>query len=138
MEKGQSVDRITKRIEQREAEKKELEKQLAKENRKPPSLQLAHILAFLDYLMELPGTSEVKKKSLINIFVHSVHLYDDYFYIIFNTGNTALRSENIPLKSIENIINQAVLKTFSGSDFDAFVPPNGGFVNYYFFYAVSP
>ena len=69
-------------------------------------------------------SSEVKKKSLINIFVHSVHLYDDYFYIIFNTGNTTLRSENIPLKSIENSLKQAVLKTFSGSDFDAFVPPD--------------
>ena len=124
LEKGQSVDRITKRLEQREVEKKELEKQLAKEKRKQPSLQLTHILAFLDYLMELPGTSEVKKKSLINIFVHSVHLYDDYFYIIFNTGNTTLRSENIPLKSIENSLKQAVLKTFSGSDFDAFVPPD--------------
>ena len=31
LEKGQSVDRITKRIEQREAEKKDLEKQLAKD-----------------------------------------------------------------------------------------------------------
>lgn len=124
LEKGQSVDRITKRLEQREAEKKDLEKQLAKEKRKQPSLQLTHILAFLDYLRELHGTSEVKKKSLINIFVHSVHLYDDYSYIIFNAGNTTLRSENIPLKSIENILKQAVLNTFSGSDFDAFVPPN--------------
>lgn len=60
LEKGQSVDRITKRLEQREVEKKELEKQLAKEKRKQPSLQLTHILAFLDYLRELPGKSEVK------------------------------------------------------------------------------
>lgn len=134
LEKGQSVDRITKRLEQHEAEKKDLEKQLAKEKRKQPGLQLTRILAFLDYLRELPGTSEVKKKSLINIFVRSVHLYDDCFYIIFNAGNTTLRSENISLKSIENILKQAVLKTFSGSDFDAFVPPNGSCVNYYFFY----
>lgn len=109
---------------------------MAKEKRKQPSLQLTRILAFLDYLKELPGTSEVKKKSLINIFVHSVHLYDDYFYIIFNAGNTTLRSENIPLKSIENSLKHAVLKTFSGSDFDAFVPPNKtripcGCVSYY-------
>ena len=112
MEKGQSVDRITKRLEQREAEKKELEKQLAKEKRKQPGLQLTHILAFLDYLRELPGKSEVKKKRLINIFVHSVHLYDDYYTIIFNAGNTTLRSENIPLKSIENSLKQAVLNPF--------------------------
>ena len=125
LEKGQSVERITKRIEQREAEKKKLEKQLAKEKRKQPGLQLSHVLAFLDYLRELPGTSEVKKKSLINIFVRSVLLYDDYFTIIFNAGNTTLHSENIPLKSIESSLKQAAIKTFSGSDFDAFVPPTG-------------
>ena len=123
LEKGQSVERIAKRIEQREAEKKELEKQLAKEKRKQPGLQLSHVLAFLDYLRELPGTSEVKKKSLINIFVRSVLLYDDYFTIIFNAGNTTLHSENIPHKSIESSLKQAAIKTISGSDFDAFVPP---------------
>ena len=82
-----------------------------------------YILAFLDYLRELPGKSEVKKKTLITIFVHSVHLYDDYYTIIFNAGNAILRSENIPIKSIENSLMQAVFQTFSGSDFDAFVPP---------------
>ena len=114
--------------------KKELEKQLAKEKRKQPGLQLSHVLAFLDYLRELPGTSEVKRKSLITIFVNSVHLYDDYFTIIFNAGNATLRSENIPLKSIENSLKQAVFQTYSGSDFDAFVPPKGSCVNSYFFY----
>ena len=112
LEKGQSVERITKRIEQREAEKKKLEKQLAKEKRKQPGLQLSHVLAFLDYLRELPGTSEVKKISLINIFVRSVLLYDDYFTIIFNAGNTTLHSENIPLKSIESSLNRLQLKLF--------------------------
>ena len=123
LEKGQSVDRITKCIEQREAEKKDLEKQLAKEKRKQPGLQLPHILAFLDYLRELPGTSEVKRKSLINIFVNAVYLYDDYYTIIFNAGSATLKAENIPIKSIENILVNAVLETFSGSDFNAFVPP---------------
>ena len=92
-----------------------------------------YILAFLDYLRELPGKSEVKKKTLITIFVHSVHLYDDYYTIIFNAGNAILRSENIPIKSIEKSLMQAVFQTFSGSEFDAFVPPikkatlNGGY-----------
>ena len=115
LEKGQSVDRITKRIEQREAEKKDLEKQLAKEKRKQPGLQLPHVLAFLDYLRELPETSEVKRKSLINIFVNAIYLYDDYYTIIFNAGSATLKAENIPLKSIENSLSQAVLETFSGS-----------------------
>ena len=95
LEKGQSVDRITKRIEQREAEKKDLEKQLAKEKRKQHGLQFPHVLAFLDYLRELPGTSEVKRKSLINIFVNAIYLYDDYYTIIFNAGSATLKAENI-------------------------------------------
>ena len=86
-------------------------------------MQLSHVLAFLDYLRELPGTSEVKKKSLINIFVRSILLYDDYITSIFNAGNTTLHSENIPLKSIESSLKHAAIKTFSGSDFDVFVPP---------------
>lgn len=123
LEKGQSVERITKRLEQREAEKEALEKQLAKEKRKQPGLHLSHVLAFLHYLRDLPGTNEGKRKTLITIFVNSVYLYDDYYTIIFNAGSSTLRAENIPRKNIENSLKQAVLKTFSGSDFDALVPP---------------
>lgn len=115
MEKGQSPERITKRIQQREAEKEALEKQLAKEKRKQPTLQLEHILAFLNYLRDLPGTDKVKRKTLITIFVNSVYLFDDYFTIIFNAGSATLRTENIPRKSIENSLKQAVNKTSSGS-----------------------
>ena len=123
MEKGQSPERITKRIQQREAEKEALEKQLAKEKRKQPTLQLEHILAFLNYLRDLPGTDKVKRKTLITIFVNSVYLYDDYFTIIFNAGNATLRAENIPRKSIENSLKQAVNKTSSGSGAVISIPP---------------
>jgi hypothetical protein len=123
MEKGQSPERITKRIQQREAEKEALEKQLAKEKRKQPTLQLEHILAFLNYLRDLPGTDKVKRKTLITIFVNSVYLYDDYFTIIFNAGNATLRAENIPRKSIENSLKQAVNKTSSGSGAVNCIPP---------------
>lgn len=66
----------------------------------------------------------MKRKSLINTFVNAVYLYDDYYTIIFNAGSATLKTENIPIKSIENSLVHAVLETFSGSDFDAFVPPN--------------
>ena len=124
LEKGSSAERIAQRLEQREAEKKALEKQLAKEQRKQPTLQLSHILAFLNYLRDLPGTNEVKRKSLITIFVNEVYLYDDYFTITFNAGNSTLRAENIPRKNIENSLKQAAIKTFSGSHNVANVPPN--------------
>ena len=112
LEKGSSVDRITKRLEQREAEKAKLEKQLAKEKRKQPGLQLSHVLAFLQYLRDLPGDSAVKRKSLISIFVNAVYLYDDYYTITFNAGNTTLRSENIPRKNIESILKRLQFKLF--------------------------
>ena len=124
MEKGQSPERITKRIQQREAEKEALEKQLAKEKRKQPTLQLEHILAFLNYPRDLPGTDKVKRKTLITIFVNSVYLYDDYFTIIFNGGNATLRAENIPLESIENNLKQALNKTYSGSGAVISIPPD--------------
>ncbi len=123
LEKGQSVERITKRLEQREEEKKELEVQLAKEMRKQPPLQLAHILAFLDYLRELPGSSEIKKKSLINIFVNAVYVYDNRTTVIFNAGSTKIKAENIPLENIENSLKTAVFQTNLGSFFGASVPP---------------
>ncbi len=123
LEKGQSAERITKHLEQRESEKRALERQLALEKRKQPTLQLHHVLAFLDYLRELPGNAEVKKKSLINIFVHSVYVYDDHYTVYFNSGNAILKSENIPRKATENSLNKAAFQTKSGSEFDVFVPP---------------
>ena len=123
LEKGQSPERITKRIQQREAEKAALEKQLAKEKRKQPTLQLAHILAFLYYLRDLPGSDKVKRKTLITIFVNSVYLYEDYFTIIFNAGNATLRAENIPRESIENSLKEAVNKTSGSSVSINCVPP---------------
>ena len=123
LEKGQSPERITKRIQQREAEKEALEKQLAKEKRKQPTLQLTHVLSFLNYLRDLPGTDKVKTKTLITIFVNSVYLYDDYFTIIFNAGNATLRVENIPRESIENSLKEAVNKTSWSSVSIGSVPP---------------
>ena len=55
LEKGQSVDMITERIHKREAEKKELEKQLAIEIKKQSGMEYSVILSFLDYLRMLPN-----------------------------------------------------------------------------------
>jgi hypothetical protein len=42
-----------------------------------------------------------KRRALINIFVHSVYLYDDHFTIIINASKKPLSIENIPLDEIE-------------------------------------
>ena len=78
---------LTERLNQRQAEKSELESQLAVENNKKISLSEAQILAFLDYVCEMPLDDFNKRQAIINIFVHSVYLYDDRFTLIINASN---------------------------------------------------
>ena len=42
-----------------------------------------------------------KRRALINIFVHSVYLYDDHLTIIINASKNPLSIDNIPLDDIE-------------------------------------
>ncbi|MBP3665230.1 MAG: hypothetical protein J6J03_08730 [Tyzzerella sp.] len=101
LEHGQSVERITKRINAREEEKKEIEKQLAIEKRKNRSFSYPQILAYLDYMKTIGRKNPTQRSILINTFVHSVYLYDDHLTIIFNGGKGQISSENIPFKKIE-------------------------------------
>ena len=123
LEQGQSVQRITERINKREAEKKELEKQLAIEKRKKIGFDYDQILAYLDYIKSLSCTSLVKRKALVTIFVNRIYLYDEYFTLILNGGNSTLTIENIPLKSIENKFNSGENGTFFSSPIDSSAPP---------------
>ncbi len=78
-----------------------MESQLAVENNKKISLSEAQILAFLDYVCEMPLDDFNKRRAIINIFVHSVYLYDDRFTLIINASNKPLSIDNIPLDDIE-------------------------------------
>ena len=89
IEQGQAVDMLTERLNRRQAEKAELEAQLAIENNKKICLTEAQIYAFLDFICEMPMDDINKRRALINIFVHSVYLYDDHFIITFNYKNTS-------------------------------------------------
>ena len=101
IEKGQSVDMLTERLHQRQAEKAELEAQLAIENNKKICLTETQVYAFLDFICEMPMDDFNKRRALINIFVHSVYLYDDHLTIIINASKIPLSIDNIPLDDIE-------------------------------------
>ena len=133
LEQGQSVQRITERINKREAEKKELEKQLAIEKRKKIGFDYDQILAYLDYIKSLSCTSLVKRKALVTIFVNRIYLYDEYFTLILNGGNSTLTIENIPLKSIESKFNSGNIGTFFSSPIDSSAPPIKNHPNGWFF-----
>ena len=92
---------LTERLHKRQAEKEELETQLAIENNKKICLSEAQILAFLDYVCEMPFDDFNKRKAIINIFVQSIYLYDDHFTLIINASKKPLSIDNIPLDDIE-------------------------------------
>ena len=123
LEKGQSVDMITDRIHKREAEKKELEKQLAIEIKKQSGMEYSVILSFLDYLRMLPNDNEYKRRALVNIFINAIYLYDGYFTMILNAGNRPLSVENIPLDDIEKAFENDDVGCSSNSQLVADAPP---------------
>ena len=92
---------LTERLNRRQAEKSELETQLAIESNKKICLTEAQIYAFLDFVCEMPMDDFNKRRALINIFVHSVYLYDDHFTLIINASKKPLSIDNIPLDDIE-------------------------------------
>ncbi|MCD8331427.1 MAG: zinc ribbon domain-containing protein [Oscillospiraceae bacterium] len=123
MEKGPPVEMITERINNREAEKKELEKQLGIEIKKQSSMECSDILSFLDDLRLLPNDNEFKRRALINIFINMVYLHGEYFTLILSAGNRPLSVENIPLDDIEETFAADDVGCSSHSQLVADAPP---------------
>ena len=103
IERGRAVEMLTDRLNKRMAEKAELEAQLAVEENKKITLTEAQILAFLDYVCEMPADDVNKRRAIINIFVHSIYLYDDHFTLIINASKKPLSIDNVPLDDIESV-----------------------------------
>ena len=89
----------------KDEEKEALEEQLAIEENKRICLSEAQILAFLDFVCEMPLEDVNKRRAIINILVHSVYLYDDHFTLIFNASKKPMSIDNIPLEEIEEAFN---------------------------------
>lgn len=123
IEQGQSVDMMTERLHKRQAEKEELETQLAIENNKKICLSEAQILAFLDYVCEMPFDDFNKRRAIINIFVQSIYLYDDHFTLIINASKKPLSIDNIPLDDIEEAFEGENTETEGCSSLMTPAPP---------------
>ena len=123
IEQGQSVDMLTERLHKRQAEKEELETQLAIENNKKICLSEAQILAFLDYVCEMPADDVNKRRAIINIFVQSIYLYDDHFTLIINASKKPLSIDNIPLDDIEEAFEGENTETEGCSSLMTPAPP---------------
>ena len=123
IESGRGVEKLMDRIEQRQEELDGFKAQLAVEENKKVYMTEAQIYAFLDYVTERAFEDVNKKRVIINIFVHSVYLYDDHFNIIFNTSRKPLSKENIPLEDIRAVLNGDTKPDCNGSSMQTSAPP---------------
>ena len=123
IEQGQSVPMLTERLNKRQAEKDALEEQLAIEENKRVSLSEAQILAFLNFVCEMPLDDVNKRRAIINILVHSVYLYDDHFTLIINASKKSMSIEDIPLEEIEEAFNSDKTCTEQCSTITSPAPP---------------
>lgn len=123
IEKGGDAVALTERINRRQAEKEDLEEQLAIEQNKRVLLSEAQILAFLNYVCEMPGEDTAKRRAIINIFVHSVYLYDDHLTLIINASNKPVTIDDILLDDIEAAFNGEKSAMEQCSNISDIVPP---------------
>lgn len=129
LEKGQSVDMVTERIEKRKQEKEELQIQLAIEMGKQITYTEPQIKVFLYSLKDGWKDEERQRKALINIFVRAIYLWDDKWTIILNGGKRPIEIKDIPLDDIE-----ADNKAFECSHMMAEAPPRKPVSNDWFFF----
>ena len=127
IEQGRAVEMLTERLNKRIAEKAELEAQLAIEENKKITLTEAQILAFLDYVCEMPADDVNKRRAIINIFVHSIYLYDDHFTLIINASKKPLSIDNIPLDDIETAFEGETGALEGCSSLSTPAPPSRGY-----------
>lgn len=85
-----------------EEEHKELEKEIALEQKaQPATLSMAHIKFFLN-AMKKGDINDIKyQKLLIDVFVNAIYLYDDKITIIFNSGDEPVTINDKLLSEIE-------------------------------------
>lgn len=98
---------LYKKISSLEREHAEIEKQISLEEAVFPTLTVPKIRFFLTSLKKGNINDLKYRKTLINIFVNKIFLYDDRVTITFNSGDEAVTINDILLSEIEEKDNQA-------------------------------
>lgn len=109
LEYGQSIDMISERIQKRQQDKSLLESQLAIEKSKQVILTEPQIIEFLNKIRSATLNDERKRKSIINIFVRAIYLYDDQCTIILNGSDKPIVLDNVLINNVRNYFSQETL-----------------------------
>ncbi|MGF7049668.1 hypothetical protein J2T13_004189 [Paenibacillus sp. DS2015] len=100
-----------------ETEKESLEKQIAVEQLSQVEISESEIRFFLSHLKNGNINDEKYRKTLINVFVNSIYLYDDKLTLILNSSDRPVTVEKSLIEEVE-----ASNKEFESSFLDC-VPP---------------
>ena len=101
LESGQNIDIINNRLTQNRQELKKVKEKLNAEQGKLANLTEAGITFFLLQLKN-DNINDIKyRKTLINIFINKIYLYDNKLTIIFNIGKKQVTVNDILLNEIE-------------------------------------
>jgi len=101
LESGQSVEMITERIEKRKQEKDEIQTQIAIETGKDVAYTEEQVYNFLHSLKKGNLQTESVRRGIINIFLHSVYLFDDHFTLMLNGGKKQIIIDDVLLDDVE-------------------------------------
>ena len=99
-------------------ERAEIEKQFAIEKASQVHLTVTDIKFFLKQLQKGKADDMKYRKTLINVFVNAIYLYDDKISFIFNSGDTPITIDDKLLSDIE-----ADNKAFECSFLEQSAPP---------------
>lgn len=133
LEHGQSVDMITERIDKRKQEKATLEDQLALEMAKEFILTEPQVVAFLQKLKSSKDDIR-RRRSIINIFVSAIYLWDDKFRMVLNGSDKQIVIDDILLDDINEHFDGLNQANSECSHLVADAPPPGPA----FYFTVSP
>ena len=75
----------------------------------------------------MPADDVNKHRAIINIFVHSIYLYDDHFTLIINASKKPLSIDNIPLDDIETALEGETGALEGCSSLNTPPPPSRGY-----------
>ncbi len=123
LERGQSVEMITERIEKRKSEKAALEAQLAIEKKKQVVLTAPQIKHFLYSLKNGDMSNPNNRRGFINIFVGAIFLYDKKMTVVLNGSGEKTEITDIFIDEMEEYFDSPISDK-AGSTVVASVPPN--------------
>ena len=88
------------RLEQLDTSKQEVQEKLWKEELKKPTITKEQIVAYIKRFRDIDPTDPKACKTLIDVFINRIYLYDDRLLITYNYKND--RSHEISLEDVSN------------------------------------